>query len=140
LGIGARYAEFLHSSIAQKVCIAQSLPWPDYQAMTNALHKVEVANRLRLAIEAIGSSQIDVCRELNISPSKLGNWLRGDNYPDPWFVKQFCDRYGVTSDWIYRGLASGAASGVAGALWRAAQASGQEELATGRQGRGASKK
>lgn len=100
--------------------------------MSNALHKAEVAARLRVAIEAVAGSQIKVCRELHISPSKLGNWLRGENYPDPWFIKRFCDRYGVTSDWIYRGVASGAASDVAGALWRVAQASEGAELAVDR--------
>jgi transcriptional regulator with XRE-family HTH domain len=84
-------------------------------------HKVACGRRLRIAIEAKGLSQAQVCRELKESTTKLGNWLRGDNYPEPWFLTRFCDRYGVTTDWIYRGVVSGASESVAAALWKAEQ-------------------
>lgn len=91
--------------------------------MGNAIHKSAVGRRLRVAIEALGLSQAAVCREFGESPPKLGNWLRGDNYPDEWFIARFCDRYGITTDWIYRGMVAGVASDVAGAIWKAEQAS-----------------
>jgi transcriptional regulator with XRE-family HTH domain len=91
--------------------------------MDSATHKVQVGQRLRIAIEAIPASQVSVSKALGVAPSKLGNWIRGDNYPDPWFIYQFCDRYGVTADWIYRGQVSGAmATNLADALWAAEQA------------------
>jgi transcriptional regulator with XRE-family HTH domain len=94
--------------------------------MSESMHKVDVGRRLMAAIEALGLSQADVTRALAVSASKLGNWLRGDNYPSEWFVKQFCDRYGVTTDWIYRGIVTGMDSSLADALWKAEQAPSQE--------------
>lgn len=115
------YADNLHSVNRTKVFIADILHVADTRGMSCARYKVEVGDRLRIAIQALGLSQAEVSRELSVSPSKLGNWLRGANYPDQWFIKRFCDRYGVTTDWIYRGVVSGAASDVAAALWKATQ-------------------
>jgi len=105
----------------QKVCIVKPAPIQDNGLMTSLAHKIAVGRRLRIAIEAKGLTQAQVCRELNESTTKLGNWLRGDNYPEPWFVARFCTRYGITTDWIYRGIVSGASEDVAGALWKAAR-------------------
>lgn len=73
--------------------------------MTNDMHKAEVGRRLRIAIEAMQTTQADVCRELGISQGKLNNWLRGEHYPDPLIIARFCDHFAVSADWIYRGLA-----------------------------------
>ena len=94
--------------------------------MSNAQHQIRVGERLRLAIEAKGLTQVAVCKALGVSTSKLGNWLRGDNYPDPYFIKRFCDRYGVSADWIYRGVVSGMSADVADALWKREAASSAE--------------
>ena len=109
---------------AQKVCIVAETIVRQTAGMDAATHKVKVGERLRIAIEAIGASQAAVCRQLKVQPSKLGNWLRGENYPDPYFIQRFCDRYGVTADWIYRGVASGVAGSLGDALWTRGQASG----------------
>lgn len=91
--------------------------------MSNSLHRRQTGARLGIAIQAIGKSQADICRAMGVSPSKLGNWLRGDYYPDPYFVSRFCDRFSVTTDWIYRGqVASPMGDALADALWAAAQA------------------
>lgn len=102
-------------------CIAKNLHRSDHGAMSNAAHKVAVGRRLRIAIEALGLTQVKVGKELKVSPPKLGNWLRGDNYPDEWFVARFCDRYGITADWIYRGTVSGVSADVADEIWKAEQ-------------------
>ena len=86
--------------------------------MSETVHKIQVGRRLRAAIEALGLSQTDVANLLDAAPSKLGNWLRGDNYPSEWFIKRFCDRYGVTTDWIYRGIVTGMPSPLADRLWK----------------------
>lgn len=91
--------------------------------MSNSLHRRQTGARLAVAIQAIGKSQAEICRALGVSPSKLGNWLRGDYYPDPYFVSRFCDRFSVTTDWIYRGqVSSPMGDALADALWAAAQA------------------
>jgi transcriptional regulator with XRE-family HTH domain len=97
--------------------------------VSETLHKLEVGRRLRAAIEALGLTQAGVASTLNTAPSKLGNWLRGDNYPAAWFVKRFCDRYGITTDWIYRGIVSGIDSDLADKLWRSEQKTEPEPTA-----------
>lgn len=123
MGMTGSYAGILHSVKPQNICIAKKALTSDHEAMSNAIHRAEVGRRLRVAIEALGLTQVAVCRELGESTTKLGNWLRGDHYPDEWFVARFCDRYGITADWIYRGVVSGVASDVASELWKAEQAS-----------------
>ncbi|WP_265886660.1 helix-turn-helix domain-containing protein [Roseomonas mucosa] len=92
--------------------------------MTSATnHKHEVGARLRLAMEAQGLSQSDLSRVLHVSLSKIGNWLRGDNYPDAYLMTVFCDRYGVTMDWLYRGKIAGLPSEMADGLARGRAAS-----------------
>lgn len=89
--------------------------------MSETLHREQVGHRLRAAIEALSITQAAVGNALGVSPSKLGNWLRGVHYPSAWFVKLFCDRYGITTDWIYRGVVSGIDSALADALWQSQQ-------------------
>lgn len=109
-------------SIPQITCIAKNIAGPENGLVSNSIHKAAVGQRLRVAIEALGLTQAAVCRELGESTTKLGNWLRGADYPNEWFIARFCDRYGVTADWIYRGVISGAAEDVAAAIWKAARA------------------
>jgi transcriptional regulator with XRE-family HTH domain len=94
--------------------------------MPDVLYKAQVGRRLRAAIDALDLTQTEVARGLATTPSKLGNWLRGDNYPSAWFVTQFCERYGVTTDWIYRGVVSGMDAGLADRLWKSDRASQRE--------------
>jgi transcriptional regulator with XRE-family HTH domain len=101
--------------------------------MDDDTYKLEVRRRFRVAIEAIGETQVAVARELNVSPTKLGNWIRGDNYPPHRFIKRFCDRYGVSTEWILRGVVSELPSGLAKAIWRADQASQVDRQAGQRQ-------
>lgn len=128
--MGTEYAVFLHTVNTQNVCMAGGLHRSDNAGMPANQYKRDVGARLRLAIEALDLSFAEVARELDESPSKLGNWMRGTNFPDPWFVRRFCDRYGLTTDWLYRGQVSGVASDVAAALWRAKEASPAGSKAT----------
>lgn len=80
-------------------------------------HKAGVGRRLRAAIEVLGLTQTEVARVLGVTPSKLGNWIRGDNYPAEWPIAQFCERYGVSADWIYLGKVTGMIKELADALW-----------------------
>jgi transcriptional regulator with XRE-family HTH domain len=96
--------------------------------VSETIHRKQVGRRLRAAIEAKGITQADVERSLGASASKLGNWLRGDHYPSAFFVTQFCDRYGITTDWIYRGIVSGMDRTLADALWKSEQPSPERVL------------
>lgn len=91
--------------------------------MTETEHQEQTCSRLEMAIQAIGASQAEICRDFGVSPSRLGNWLAGRHYPSPFFLARFCDRYGITMDWIYRGQLGGVAASLAGALWAASEAS-----------------
>lgn len=70
--------------------------------MNSSDHKRQVAENLTLVLDVIGLPDAEIARSLGISKSKLGNWKRADNYPDPYIMSLLCDRYGVTMDWIYR--------------------------------------
>jgi transcriptional regulator with XRE-family HTH domain len=91
--------------------------------MSETLYQREVGRRLRAAIDALGITYTDAAGELGVSTSKLGNWLRGEHYPDRYSVKQFCDRYGITAEWIYRGIVTGLPSDLANKLWKVERSS-----------------
>lgn len=106
-------------------------PWgnADYPAMGSSEHRRQVGNRLLLAMEAVGAKPADVGRLLGISVQKIGNWTRGDNYPDEYLLTVFCDRYGVTMDYLYRGVLRGLDGTLADGLASARAASGQALMA-----------
>lgn len=91
--------------------------------MDAARHKQLVGRRLRTVFEALGLQQAQVARELNESPQKINNWLRGDNYPSEWFVYRFCARYGITMDYLYRGVVVGMPQALAAELFAKEEAS-----------------
>ena len=91
--------------------------------VTNAEHLASVAQNLERAMEALGLTKSELARSMDITLQKLGNWMRGDNYPDPYKLTLFCERFGVTMDFIYRGKISGLQKDVADGLAKAEQAS-----------------
>lgn len=91
--------------------------------MAATWHKRKVGSRLRIAIEAVDKRPAEIARLFDVSPSKLGNWMRGDDYPSEWFVVRFCDRFNISMDYLYRGRVSTAMDRpLADALWAAEQA------------------
>ncbi len=109
--------------------MAENLHTREDTPVSEMLHREQVGRRLRAAIEALGLSQATVAKAFHVSASKLGNWIRGDNYPSEWFLKQFCDRHGITTDWFYRGIVSGIDSALADTLWRSEQSAPPVEAA-----------
>lgn len=91
--------------------------------MGSTEHRRQVGERLTLSLEAVGLRQADVARALGVSQSKLGNWMRGDNYPDEYLMTVLCDRYGLTMDWLYRGVIYGLPGELADGLARVRAAS-----------------
>jgi len=99
-------------------------------------HRRDVAARLQLTLEALDLKQAEVAETLGVSLSKLGNWLRGDTYPNEFLMTLFCDRYGVTMDWLYRGQIYGLPGALADGLARARRGTPAPPPAPSRQVRG----
>ena len=104
---------------------------PDYDpTMDKTRYKMDVGWRLGVAIEAVGVSKASVARTLGLPQQNISNWLRGDHYPDAFFVYKFCKRYGISADWIYLGEVSGISSTeLADGLWARASASSASKSA-----------
>lgn len=86
--------------------------------------KRRVGRNLAVFRESLGWSQADMVREyryLGLSPPKLSQWESGQYYPDPYFLVTLCNEHGVSTDWFYRSVLAGVATGVAGGLRRVAQ-------------------
>lgn len=62
-----------------------------------------VARRLKAARMAFDENAAAVARELGVSPQVLNSYENGRNYPDEFFLVQFCNLTGCTTDWIIRG-------------------------------------
>lgn len=107
-------AEFLHNARAGSYAGSGGMKPVEY--------KTFVAGNLRQIVAVIGDSQAVIARRIGVSPSKLGNWLRGDNYPDPYAMWLLCEAYGVTMDWLYRGRIYGLPAELADGLRAAASA------------------
>lgn len=65
-----------------------------------------VGSRLALFREAVGLSAAEVARALKISPQRLSNYETGLRPLDIELATAFCQKYGATLDYLYRGDAS----------------------------------
>jgi len=92
---------------------ANSLP------MTSSLHMARVAERLRLFMELRGVKTVEAAKFLGVTTSKFGNWTGGRAYPNEYLMTLFCARYGMTMDYLYRGMTFGLPGDVADDLARA---------------------
>ena len=66
-----------------------------------------VGNRLQLTRIALGKTQAELARVLLISPQRWNNYERGARPIDVEFAVRLCERFGVTLDWLYRGVIAG---------------------------------
>lgn len=82
---------------------------------TDLTHKQQVGRNLRITIAAIGIKPADAAREMGVSPQKLGNWMRGDNYPDPFLITRFCADHSAPLEMVYAGIAASAHPALASA-------------------------
>lgn len=69
--------------------------------------RLQIGRRLRLTIDITHDSMAVWAREFEVSHHKLGNWLRGDNFPDPVILVEYCSSNCLTMDWFYRGITTG---------------------------------
>lgn len=63
----------------------------------------DVAARLKLTREALGLSQVQICKLTGISPQTWNNAETGDNMLGLQSGLLLCRATGVTLEWIYRG-------------------------------------
>lgn len=63
----------------------------------------EVGQRLILARDAIGFTQVRLATALKISAQRLSNYERGDRPFDLELAMEISRRFGITMDYIYRG-------------------------------------
>jgi transcriptional regulator with XRE-family HTH domain len=104
--------------------------------MTPAQHRQHVAENLTQIVGAIGGPRVRIAERIGATKEKFGNWLRGDNYPDPYAMWRLCEAYGVTMDWIFRGRTYGLPVELAASLQAAAEASREASPARARRGTG----
>lgn len=59
--------------------------------------------RLEATREALGLSQAEICRQTGIKAQAWNNAETGDNRLTVVNALKLCRRYGLTTDWLYRG-------------------------------------
>jgi len=70
-------------------------------------YKEFVGQNLIDARKSLGWSQARFARELGVSGNQLNQWEKGLYYPNPWYIKRFCDNHSFTMDWFYRRIRAG---------------------------------
>ena len=75
--------------------------------------KEEVGSRVRLLREALGIRQGVFAARIGVAPNLLANVEAGGNYPNPKLAATICSEFGVTMDWLFRGVRAGVSSDVA---------------------------
>jgi transcriptional regulator with XRE-family HTH domain len=132
-----QHAGFLHAG--QQVSLtAFRLAACHYWSMTEDEYKTGVGRRLRIAAQAVTAKEnislAEVARKMRISPQRLGNYFRGDHYPNAFHVWLFCQRYGVTAEWIYREAIPGLPGDLADLIVDAETGNGAAAAGSARQG------
>ncbi len=90
--------------------------------MDAALHKRRVGENLKMAREALGLSQPQLATRFSLGDdSKVSNWERGLNYPDPFFIWRLWQEERITADWVYLRQTRGLPSDLADSLREAAK-------------------
>src|ERR1700744_84189 len=69
--------------------------------------KANVGRRLKAARSIVFTSSDGCAKSLGIPINSWRNYEKGEKYPDPYRLVQFCDATGFTTDFIYRGRFKG---------------------------------
>ena len=62
-----------------------------------------IGQRLKLAREALGISQREICELLDVRPTTWNHWETGRRMPDPVVMAEMAIFHRVSLDWIYSG-------------------------------------
>lgn len=82
--------------------------------------RVEIGRRLKAARDALGLSQADICRAVDVSPSRWNQWETGGKLPDALVMAEVSRRYGITMDWVFAGNPAGLPHAISSKLLKAA--------------------
>lgn len=75
--------------------------------------KREAGKRLAIAESALGLKARAICETINCAQNTWSQWKSGKSTPDLFYMVRFCDKYGITLDWIYRGIPWGLPANIA---------------------------
>lgn len=75
----------------------------------------EVGRRLAALRAANGFAKIrHFATDMGVDEDRYSKWEKGENTLPPYAAIAICKRYGVTTEWLYRGIPDGIVTG----LWR----------------------
>lgn len=80
-----------------------------------------IGKRVALAREALGMDQTEFARGVGKRQSACSGWETGLRPPGLPIAHKLCDRYGLTLDYIYRGITAGLAGDLEDRLRRLKQ-------------------
>ena len=63
----------------------------------------KVAERLQMIAHVVHISQSDIARTVHVDQSTVNKWMAGTRIPDVYRMALFCDAYGCSLDFIFRG-------------------------------------
>lgn len=69
--------------------------------------RMAVGKRLKATRLALGLSQAQICRSIDVTPQRWNNWERGKRPLDLTAAVALCVRHDLTLDWLYRGVSAG---------------------------------
>lgn len=75
--------------------------------------KNEAGHRLAKAERATGLTARAICDAINCQENTWSQWKSGKSPPELLAMIRFCDKYGMTLDWIYRGVPWGLTAAIA---------------------------
>lgn len=84
-----------------------------------------IARRLKFTRLALGLSQAELCSQAGIARNTYNQWERGLGRPELDKGIALCETFGLTLDWIYRGIIGGLPHGVAVSIRQAERDEGR---------------
>jgi transcriptional regulator with XRE-family HTH domain len=66
--------------------------------------RIEIGRRLKATRQALGLRTRDVHRATGIAESTWSQYENGRRFPDLLQILPFAERFGISLDWIYRGI------------------------------------
>ena len=77
------------------------------EAMGMPIARKTLPRRLERTLEALGKSQVDVCKATGLSQSRLSQYINGHRELTLDAAVRISDAYGVTLDWLFLADPSG---------------------------------